>query len=34
MFGLMLAVHVAVPPHPGIVGGAGIFGADLGLVAA
>lgn len=34
MFGLMLAVHVAVPPHPGIVAGAGIFGADLGLVAA
>ena len=33
MFGLMLAVHVAVPPHPGIVAGAGIFGADLGLVA-
>ncbi|HWI31070.1 MAG TPA: GntP family transporter [Microbacterium sp.] len=33
MFGLMLAVHVAVPPHPGIVAGAGVFGADLGLVA-
>ncbi|KQR25844.1 GntP family transporter [Microbacterium sp. Leaf151] len=34
MFGLMLAVHVAVPPHPGIVAGAGVFGADLGLVTA
>ena len=34
MFGLMLSVHVAVPPHPGIVAGAGVFGADLGLVTA
>ncbi len=34
MFGLMLAVHVAVPPHPGIVAGAGVFGADIGLVTA
>lgn len=30
--GIMLAVHVSVPPHPGIVGGAGILGADLGWV--
>ena len=30
--GIMLAVHVAMPPHPGIVGGAGILGADLGWV--
>ena len=29
--GIMLAIHVAVPPHPGIVGGAGVFGADIGL---
>lgn len=28
--GIMLAVHVAVPPHPGIVGGATILGADIG----
>jgi len=33
MFGIMLAVHVAVPPHPGIVAGAGVFGADIGLIA-
>jgi len=33
MFGIMLAVHVAVPPHPGIVAGAGVFGADVGLIA-
>ena len=33
MFGLMLTVHVVVPPHPGIVAGAGVFGADIGLVA-
>lgn len=33
MVGLMLAVHVAVPPHPGIVAGAGVFGADIGLIA-
>lgn len=32
MFGLMLTVHVAVPPHPGIVAGAGLFGSDIGLV--
>ncbi|PPF45363.1 GntP family transporter [Pseudoclavibacter sp. AY1F1] len=30
--GIMLAVHVSVPPHPGIVGGSGILGADLGWV--
>ncbi|GAA1544223.1 GntP family gluconate:H+ symporter [Microbacterium ginsengiterrae] len=30
--GIMLAVHVAVPPHPGIVGGATILGADMGWV--
>ncbi len=30
--GIMLAVHVAVPPHPGIVGGAALLGADLGWV--
>lgn len=30
--GIMLAVHVAVPPHPGIVGGATILGADVGWV--
>lgn len=28
--GIMLAVHVAVPLHPGIVGGAAILGADVG----
>lgn len=28
--GIMLAVHVAVPPHPGIVGGAALLGADIG----
>jgi len=32
MAGIALAVHVAVPPHPGIVAGAGVFGADIGLV--
>ncbi|MFC4223730.1 GntP family transporter [Lysinibacter cavernae] len=32
MFGLMLTVHVVVPPHPGIVAGSGLFGADIGLV--
>ena len=26
----MLAIHVVVPPHPGVVGGAGILGADIG----
>ena len=30
--GIMLAVPVAVPPHPGIVGGAALLGADLGWV--
>lgn len=30
--GIMLAVHVAVPPHPGIVGGATILGAEMGWV--
>lgn len=30
--GIMLAVHVAVPPHPGIVGGSAILGADIGWV--
>ena len=30
--GIMLAVHVAVPPHPGIVGGSAILGADVGWV--
>ena len=33
MAGIMLAIHVAVPPHPGIVAGAGILGADIGLIA-
>jgi len=28
--GVMLAVHVAVPPHPGVVGGAALLGADVG----
>jgi len=32
MAGIMLSIHVSVPPHPGIVAGAGIFGADIGLV--
>ena len=26
----MLAIHVVVPPHPGIVGSAGILNADIG----
>ncbi|MDP3229495.1 MAG: GntP family transporter [Acidovorax sp.] len=30
--GIMLAVHVVVPPHPGIVGGAAIAGADVGWI--
>ncbi len=25
MAGIMLAIHVAVPPHPGIVAGAGVL---------
>lgn len=33
MAGIMLSVHVAVPPHPGIVAGAGVMGADIGLIA-
>ncbi|MDQ1623995.1 MAG: gluconate:H+ symporter, GntP family [Actinomycetota bacterium] len=33
MAGIMLAIHVAVPPHPGIVAGDGVFGADIGLIA-
>ncbi len=28
--GIMLAVHVSVPPHPGVVGGAAVLGADVG----
>lgn len=27
---IMLAIHVVVPPHPGVVGGAGILKADIG----
>jgi gluconate:H+ symporter, GntP family len=30
--GIMLSVHVVVPPHPGIVGGAAIINADLGWI--
>ncbi len=30
--GIMLAVHVVVPPHPGIVGGAAVLQADIGWV--
>lgn len=30
--GIMLAVHVSVPPHPGIVGGAALLGADVGWI--
>lgn len=30
--GIMLAVHVVVPPHPGIVGGAAVVSADVGWV--
>ncbi|TKV29161.1 GntP family transporter [Arthrobacter sp. NamB2] len=30
--GIMLAIHVVVPPHPGIVGGAGVLGADIGWI--
>jgi GntP family gluconate:H+ symporter len=29
---IMLAIHVVVPPHPGVVGGAGILKADIGWV--
>jgi len=31
--GIMLAVHVVVPPHPGVVGGAAIVNADIGWIA-
>lgn len=30
--GIMLAVHVVIPPHPGIVGGAAVLGTDVGLL--
>ncbi|MCM0620863.1 GntP family transporter [Nocardioides bruguierae] len=30
--GIMLAIHVTVPPHPGVVGGAAIVDADLGWI--
>ncbi|WP_051476583.1 SLC13 family permease [Arthrobacter sp. Br18] len=30
--GILLAIHVVVPPHPGIVGGAGVLGADIGWI--
>ncbi len=30
--GIMLAVHVVVPPHPGIVGGAAVLSADVGWI--
>ena len=30
--GIMLAVHVVVPPHPGIVGGAAIVKGDIGWI--
>lgn len=30
--GIMLAVHVVVPPHPGIVGGAAIINGDVGWI--
>jgi len=30
--GIMLAVHVVVPPHPGIVGGAAVVSADVGWI--
>ncbi len=30
--GIMLAAHVVVPPHPGIVGGAAIVKADIGWI--
>ncbi|MBT2515430.1 GntP family transporter [Arthrobacter sp. ISL-30] len=29
---IMLAIHVVIPPHPGVVGGAGILKADIGWV--
>lgn len=30
--GIMLAIHVVVPPHPGIVGGAAVLSADVGWI--
>ena len=30
--GIMLAVHVSVPPHPGIVGGAALLEGDIGWI--
>lgn len=30
--GIMLATHVVVPPHPGIVGGAAVLNADVGWI--
>jgi GntP family gluconate:H+ symporter len=30
--GIMLATHVVVPPHPGIVGGAAVLQADVGWI--
>ncbi|MEU3018984.1 MULTISPECIES: GntP family transporter [unclassified Nocardiopsis] len=30
--GIMLAVHVSVPPHPGIVGGAALLEGDVGWI--
>lgn len=30
--GIMLATHVVVPPHPGIVGGAAVLKADIGWI--
>lgn len=30
--GIMLATHVVVPPHPGIVGGAAVLSADVGWI--
>ncbi|MCW1248947.1 SLC13 family permease [Acaricomes phytoseiuli] len=30
--GIMLTLHVVVPPHPGVVGAAGVLGADVGWV--
>ena len=30
--GIMLATHVVVPPHPGIVGGAAVLKADVGWI--
>ncbi|GAA4373237.1 GntP family transporter [Paeniglutamicibacter cryotolerans] len=29
---IMLAIHVVVPPHPGVVGGAAVIGADIGWI--